>query len=1624
MSQDAKERLDDVAIVGMACRTPGAASVDEFWANLLAGKESISFFDEHEIDPSVAAEIRSDPAYVRARGIVDDCDTFDAAFFGISPIEARVMDPQQRKFLEVSWEALEHAGCNKDSGALVGVFGGTGVNTYFTNNVLRRPDLLDAFGEFNVITANDKDYLTTRMSYKLGLRGPSLNVQTACSTSLVAVVQAYWSLMTYQCDVALAGGASIDVPVKAGYLYEEGGMLSADGHCRPFDANSSGTLFNSGVGVVALKRLEDAVADRDRIYAVIRGAATNNDGDDKVSFTAPSVAGQCDVICQALDQAGFLADSIGYVEAHGTATPLGDPIEIEALTKAFRRDTQKQEFCRIGSVKSNVGHLVAAAGVAGLIKTALSLYHRKIPASINFKAPNPAIDFSSSPFTVAGETVDWDSGPQPRRAGVSSFGVGGTNAHVVLEEWEQQPESEKPPLSWQLIPVSARSEDALRDLATSVGSRLEPMGDAELADAAFTLQTGRSGLAQRRFVVARDGKDAAAALAEDSPNSGGRGALKIADPGIAFLFPGQGSQHPNMCFGLYSSLPVVRRTIERCAEVLSDSTNIDLIDLLYGGDDTARAERLRQTANAQPALFAVEYAIARAWMAAGIQPSALVGHSIGEFVAACVAGVFDADDGIRLVARRGELMQQMPTGSMLSVRAAPEAVEALAQGDLCLAAINAASLCVLSGPDSAIDKARKTLEEQDIACSVLHTSHAFHSEMMDGAVEPLVEAVAKLTLREPSIPIVSTATGTWLDAQEATSPRYWGEQLRQTVKFGPAIERLSEERSWIMIESGPRRVATQLARQQVAAQKRHVILPTLGDDAGADEDVVNWLKAIGNAWIAGASPDWQELHLGSDRARCPLPTYPFRKTRHWADVDTPVQRQDMTQPATEVPLAAEPNTTVADARPADPGIENMPQQDRIPSIVGRVRTVFADTSGVEPGEIDIDIDFVEQGFDSLFLTQAATAIKKEFGQKVTFRELMEDYPDVEALARHLDQLLPQESMPVAAPQAAPEPAPTATATTASSPAIAPGVSMTSPTQSMSVAEQLIQRQLDIMQQQLEMLKPGSSAAPIDMPVTATPPQPPAVARPEPPGQQEKVAAAPRAGAKISKQADALSAAQSANLQDFVRHYNAMTRASKEFAQSHRKHFADPRTASGFRPVFKEMVYQIVMQRSCGSRLWDIDGNEYIDLLNGFGSNMLGHLPDYVCKALHEQADLGLEIGPQTAIAGEVAQLFCELSGNERMAFSNTGSEAVAGAVRMARTVTGRNLVVTFDGDYHGIFDEVLVRGSPSMKSLPSSPGVPREMVENMLVLPFNDARSIDIIREQGEEVAAVLVEFVQGGDPGNVSADWLRDLRSVTTEIDAALICDEVITGFRVHPQGAQGYFGIQADIATYGKVAGGGLPIGIIAGKAEFMDALDGGQWQFGDNSIPEVGVTYFAGTFVRHPLTMAASRAALTYMKEQGPELQQRLNTKADEFVAEMNAYFRSINAPWTFENFGSLMNLKSSWDSPFQELLYYQLRANGVHAWYGRPCFLTDAHTQEDLQLIKRAFEKSIGELVEMGFLENVKAGKPQQKKEAPVSKKPVQHEPPVNGARLGRDADGNPGWFIPDPNRPGKYLQVGE
>ncbi|HVF89344.1 MAG TPA: type I polyketide synthase, partial [Blastocatellia bacterium] len=810
-----------IAVIGMSGRFPGARNLKEFWRNLRDGIESVSFFTDEELGASgVHPDLLANPNYVKARPMLADADLFDAHFFGFNPREAEILDPQHRLFMECVWEALEDSGYDSETyEGLIGLYAGMHTNSYIFN-LFSNPDLLSSVGALQVVLGNDKDYLVTRTSYKLNLKGPCVTVQTACSTSLVAVHQSVQSLLDYQCDLAIAGGVSASGINKAGYLYQEGGINSPDGHCRTFDARAQGTLGGSGVGVVVLKRLAEAVADGDNIHAVIRGSAINNDGAFKAGFTAPSVEGQAEVIAMAQAVAGVSPESISYVEAHGTATPLGDPIEVAALTRAFRARTREKGFCAIGSVKTNIGHLDAAAGVAGLIKTILSLKNRMLPPSLHFERPNPVIDFEKGPFYVNTGLAEWKANGTPRRAGVSSFGMGGTNAHVIVEE-APAPGPSSEPHAWNLLVLSARTDSALDTATENLASHLKENPDLNLSDVAFTLQVGRRVFEKRRTVICRDREDAVAALESLDTKRVFTGKGDSSEPSVVFMFPGQGTQRVNMALDLYRAEPVFRQELDLCADGFLPHLGLDLRDALYppGGVSERAGRELEQTFLTQPALFATEYALARLWMRWGLQPRAMIGHSIGEYVAACLAGTFSLDAALMLVAERGRLMQTMPPGAMLAVSLSEQDVKPLLGERLSIAAINAPSVCVVSGPEEEIEELTAELEGKGQVCRRLKTSHAFHSQMMKPATEPFAGLLKGIALNPPAIPFVSNVTGAWITPEQATSPEYWAGHMIQTVRFDQGLRELLAGTAAVLLEVGPGRTLSALARQQPARRQ-------------------------------------------------------------------------------------------------------------------------------------------------------------------------------------------------------------------------------------------------------------------------------------------------------------------------------------------------------------------------------------------------------------------------------------------------------------------------------------------------------------------------------------------------------------------------------------------------------------------------------------------------------------------------------------------------------------------------------------------------------------------------------------------------------------------------------------
>lgn len=880
------DSIPAVAIIGMAGRFPGARTLEQYWHNLREGVESVSFFSDEELEASgIDPSVFKQPGYVRARALLEDAALFDASFFGYNPREAELIDPQQRVFLETAWEALEDAGYVPDTyKGSISVFAGMSRSTYFSNNLMSNPGFLEEIGGYQAVLSNDRDYLTTRVSYKLNLKGPSYDVQTACSTSLVAVQIAYESLLSFQSDLALAGGVSIGFPQKSGYLYKEGMILSPDGHCRPFDSKARGIVSGEGVGIVVLKRLSDALADGDSIHAVIRGAAINNDGSSKVGFTAPSVDGQAEVIVMAQTMAGVAPETIGYIEAHGTGTELGDPIEVAALTQAFRASTDRKQFCAIGSVKSNFGHLDVTAGVAGLIKTVLALERKTIPPSLHFDEPNPKIDFQGSPFFVPTKAIPWNRAGALRRAGVSSFGMGGTNVHVVVEE-APTPVDSKSNRRSQLILLSAKSSSALEAATKNLATALEKHPEVDFQDVAYTLQVGRKRFKHRGMLVSEGREDALKALGPRDRTRLITAVEDHADRPVVFMFSGQGSQYVNMALELYQVEASFREEVDHLCSLLKPHLGLDLRELLFPPKEQSAAatQQLTQTRFAQAALFVVEYALARLWMAWGVRPSAMIGHSIGEYVAACLAGVFSVEDGLGLVAERGALMQSMPAGSMLAVPMSENEVRPLLNSSVSLAAVNGPQLCVVSGPTPAVEAFHARLTQAGKPCTPLHTSHAFHSEMMEPILERFAHRVAGVKRNPPQSPFISNLTGTWITGIEATDPHYWAKHLRNTVRFSKGIQELLDDPDRVLLEVGPGTTLCSLARQQAKPPVRHLVLPSLRHPQEQRPDLAFLFNTLGRLWMSGVSVDWAGFNARERHRRIPLPTYPFERQRFWIE---------------------------------------------------------------------------------------------------------------------------------------------------------------------------------------------------------------------------------------------------------------------------------------------------------------------------------------------------------------------------------------------------------------------------------------------------------------------------------------------------------------------------------------------------------------------------------------------------------------------------------------------------------------------------------------------------------------------------------------------------------------------
>jgi acyl transferase domain-containing protein/glutamate-1-semialdehyde aminotransferase/NRPS condensation-like uncharacterized protein len=1569
----------DIAVIGMACRFPQSPSLESFWELLCTGKDAVSevpsirwrWQDWYNENPQTANK-----TYSRWGGFIDGIDQFDPLFFQISPREAQLMDPQQRIFLEVVWEALEHGGYSAQRLAQtqVGIFVGCSNNGYYQRiaPTLNASDYTAGIGNQNAIIAN-------RVSFFLNLRGPSVLIDTMCSSSLVALHMACQSLHQGESTMALAGGVNLLLSPEYYVGMSRMKMHSPDGRCKTFDDRANGIVLGEGAGAVLLKPLSRALKDGDKVYAVIKGSAVNHDGHTN-GLTAPNPRSQAEVIRQALDAAGVSADKISYVETHGTGTALGDPIEVEGLTKAFRQDTQRKQFCSIGSVKTNIGHLESAAGIAQLIKVILAIQHRQIPPSLHFEKPNPLILFKETPFKVNAKLCAWES-EGLRRAGISSFGIGGTNAHLVIEE---APVSEPVPTAVErtnhLLTLSAKTEKALVQLVGRYETHLAANPALALEDICFTANTGRSHFQHRLSVVACSITDLSEKLTAFTNKQKFKGIQvgrieESIQPKIAFLFTGQGSQYLGMGHQLYDTQPTFRKTLNYCDEILRPYLEKPLLSVLY--PEPGETSLLDRTAYTQPALFALEYALVQLWKSWGVEPTAVMGHSVGQYVAACVAGVFSLEDGLKLIVERARLMQTLPqTGEMVTVFASEAGIRAVTKIDpqkVAIAAYNGEQNIVISGELQAVREICAAVEAAGIQTKKLVTSHAFHSPLMEPILAEFRQVAATVTYNIPQIDIICNVTGEQLTAKSINS-EYWCRHLRSSVQFAKSLQTLHAAGYEMFVEIGPKPILLGMGRKCLPEGKG-VWLPSLGQGCADWQQI---LQSLGELYVLGVPVDWSGFDRDYSRRRVQLPTYPFQRKSYWI--------QDQDKIMDEKKFGAKVSEPQKLSK--EPQLDVSSQTKRRDTILAKLQSLMAKLLKADPCEVDFHTPFLEIGADSLVLMDAIGFVENIYGIKITIRQLFEELTTIDALAFYIDESLSPDTTLADSQSAESESKihqPTQVTTTTIFPKQAPGETPSteeSVTVATTVLERIMFQQLQVMSEQLDVLR-GKSLSTKSLLSSQneqshwTHQTAASVVHFPNKTQQNQVSF--KSNQTVSKAfsgvepppAKELNLLQKQYLKAFIANYTKKTQTSKQRAQAYRPVLADSRSVAGFRPSTKEMVYPIIGERGQGSKCWDIDGNEYVDITMGFGVLLFGHATPLITQALEEQLHQGIQIGPQSNYAGEVAELICELTGMERVAFCNSGTEAVMTALRLARTTTGRTKIVLFADSYHGHFDGVLAKASPDhFSSIPIALGISQHAVEDVLVLDYGEPKSIDILQAHAHELAAVLVEPVQARRPDLQPKEFLQQLRQLTAAAGIALIFDEVLVGFRIHPGGAQAWFGIEADIAIYGKIIGGGIPIGVVAGKATYMNGIDGGLWNYGDASYPQAEKTFFAGTFNKNHLGMAVARAVLKHLKNEGSALQQQLNQRTLRLATTLNTYFEQEEVPIRIVHFGSLFRFEFKQNL---DLFFYHLIEKGVYVWEGRNCFISCAHTDEDIAFIIQAVKNSIKELRQGGFLPEILSNK---------------------------------------------------
>ena len=1604
---------DDIAIISIACRFPGTNGEDvktpeEFWHLLSQGLDPVR---EVSRECWKNSSLDKEELSTREGGFLNDVDQFDPHFFGISPTEADAMDPQQRLLLEVSYQAFENAGFDVDQikGKNIGTYVGISGSDY----VALSHEQSDGIGPYS-FTGSMFNTAAGRISYAFGLEGPCMAIDTACSSSLVSIHQACRELKARGCDAALVSAVNLMLKPDGHLGFTKMNALSETGRCRSFDDSADGYIRSEGCAALVLKRVDDAQRDGDPILAVIKGSAINHNGRSG-GLTVPSGLAQQAVIGKALKDANLSAQDIDYVEAHGSGTKLGDPQELAALSQVF---ANRERDLYLGSVKSNIGHCESAAGLAGTLKMVLSLTHQQLPPNLHFQKPNSIFAWQKSPIKIVDRLMPWpnnnggsnvdnldNSAKKEPIAAITSLGINGSNAHLILQggkSFSTKSASTKivdtsvvaQPL---LFTFSAKSKAALFETLKLYRQQIDILitqfGNDDELGALYQLSQAmhfqRSRHNKRYVVLAKDANELKLKLdryieknIDTKFSKLNIDEEKFANKNIVFLFTGQGSEYLNMGDELYQNAPVYRDAFDQCDQLFSRHLKRSIKEIIL---DQADADILAKTDIAQAAIFSIEYALACYWQALGIKPQTVLGHSIGEYAAACIAGVVTLAEAIEMVALRGQVMVSSNAhGRMVGVLADRATVDRLMSvveshypKQIFIAAYNAEENFTLSGTVEAIELLVGEAKKARVFTDSLPMKHAYHSPLMQASSQELKDKLQPLGFKTPQLSMLSSKNGDFINDAGDISADYWGEHLSSPVRYQQALEKLVDE-SCIIVEIGAKAILTGLAAQTLSDA---VFVPSLREGRDACRQFHESLALV---YTRGANIDWHAFHNGKPEALAKLPNTSFYRDTYWLAKKSNMQVAD-TESISSAPLVAQPlrshNVSILNASQdndsvvAKSEISTITNAEVLPeTIESQIIEMISEVIGIDEAELSKDVHLFSLGMDSLMFVKLDKRIRSLFQVEISIKDFFSEIHTPERIASHIFDNMPaelriveQESVSIVDDLVAPQNS------------VDQNILLNQQrlnaqqfTSANSDLAALVQSQLAVMQQQLVALS-GQALSNQDNQLQLQ-------------KKSEQVATTapvyskgsnvrPRADEKLNLRdivlhRDEINSEQQDFVNKIIQEVNLATPKSKLYAQKNRQGLADWIATLNFSLTTKEITYPLVSAHSKGARFTDIDDNEYIDTAMGYGVNLFGHNPDFITQALSEQLAKGLELGPQSRLVGEVVDLIKELTGVERVAFVNSGTEAVMVSLRVARAVTKRDKIVRFTTSYHGSFDGILADNDES-GVVPMAPGIPQSMVNDTLLMSYGSALSLRKIEEQADSIAAVLVEPVQSRNPALQPDEYLQQLRALTERKGIALIFDEMIVGFRSHPGGAQAYFGVQADLVTYGKVIGGGMPIGVVAGSHDYMDAIDGGSWQFSDESGPQAETTFFAGTFCKHPLTMAAAKATLLHLKTHGYQLQKSIADMTEQFAARVNHYFKENHVPIELKYFSSMYRLEPIASVDMLRLalemnLFFKLiQLENVFVWERRVCFFSSAHTEEDVEKIFLAIKNAVIRLRAGGF-----------------------------------------------------------